>query len=408
MKNYLPVVLNSNTVKDVTVFKVTPPPCNPPPRACRCNGNYPLTGGPAAGHAFLFLPAIFCTPKPVRGCFRIKYLLAAIFFCAFTFLSAQERSDIRLYVARTEGGSPEAREFFDTNIPAEIYGANYTVSDSLEGADYVVLMHITEEDSDPPFLFSLVISRPGETGTLVEFSWGYTEVEEMYEWNLYLLYQALANIPMTRAGERTAQASAAAAAAAAAPDGSSQRERRFFIGLRAAVAFPRYFFQVAPGYEPGIGAGLSGEAGLVTELRLFRFLSIQAEGDFLYESFDVPGAESSADIFTSMSFIFPLVVKVPLRFGRFTLSLYAGAYYALALWDMQKKPGGSGEAETAPLRMELPLGLIAGTDVGFLAGPGELFADFRYGRDLGGISIEGGPLYIKDRISVGIGYKFGF
>jgi hypothetical protein len=334
----------------------------------------------------------------------MKRLPAAAFFCAAALLAAQERSDVKLYVAPAQGGPADAREFFDTNIPAEIRGAHYTVAESPDGADYLVAMNITEEtgeDSETPWLFSLVVTKALDAAPLVEFAWGYTDVEEMYAWNLYLLYNALANVPMTNAGGQTLLAPGTAPPV-------RKRDRRFFIGLRAGAAFPGYHLQSGAGYVSGYSSGLSGEAALVAELRLFRFLGFQAEGDFIYEAFDAPGTDFPADTYTSMSFMFPLLVKAPLRFGRFTLSFYAGAYYLLILWDAQKKPGSSEGTESAEVRMTLPFGFALGTDLAFQIGPGELFADFRYGRDLGGTDLGDGRLYIRDRISVGMGYKFGF
>jgi hypothetical protein len=152
----------------------------------------------------------------------------------------------------------------------------------------------------------------------------------------------------------------------------------------------------------------------VAELRLFRFFSLQAEGDFVYGAFDGPGTNVGgdarpADSYTSMSLLFPLLAKAPLNFGSFTLSLYAGAYYTLALGDAEKESGAPGETESAAVKMDLPLGFTVGTELGFALGPGELFTDLRYGRDLGATALgEGGPQYIRDRINVSIGYKFGF
>ncbi|MDR0708451.1 MAG: PorT family protein [Spirochaetaceae bacterium] len=352
----------------------------------------------------------------------MKYLWIAVFFCVFTPLFAQERSDIKLYIAPATGGSPEAREFFDVNISEEIRGAHYTIADSPDGADYLVSMTITEDaDSDVPgearFLFTLVVTKASDTSSLVELSWEYANVEEMYQWNLYLIYNALSNIPMSK-DSSGAEKTTPAPEAAETDTVSDNRKRAhwLYVGLRGGLSFTRYSFQSTLDYNSGYSTGISGEGGLVVELRLFRFLSFQAEADFIYESFNasraaLEGNARSTDTFTSMSFMFPLMVKVPLKFERFTLSLYAGTYYTLALGEAEKKTGASEETGSVAVKMiDPPLGFTVGTDVGFLVGPGELFADLRYGRNLGVTVIgEGtGPLYIQDRINVCVGYKFGF
>jgi hypothetical protein len=328
----------------------------------------------------------------------MKYLWVAVFFCIFAFLSAQERSDIKLYIAPTTGGSPDAREFFDVNIPAEIKGANYTITNEPEEADYLVSLTITEEeDSDIPFLFTLSVTKDQGSLSLVELSWAYTDVEEMYQWNLFLVYNALANIPLFKAPEEPTPAPEAAP-----EDDNPERTRWLFVGLRGGVSSGGYSFQLAPNYVSGSSTGIIGEGGLVVEFRLFRFLGFQVEVDFIYETFNAPTKTSSVDTFGAISLMIPLVVKVPLSFGRFTLSLYVGLYGTLGPW----------ETEGVAIKTVIPLGpgFTMGTDVGFLVGPGELFADLRYGKDFGTTIIGdgAGPLYTRDRISVCLGYKFGF
>jgi hypothetical protein len=186
------------------------------------------------------------------------------------------------------------------------------------------------------------------------------------------------------------------------PDNWRRRTPRFYLGLRAGPSFAGHYFQASPDYYAGYGGGMGVEGGLTAELRLLRFLSIQAEGEVVYEAFDGPVAEgnlASTDTFTSLTLVVPVLVKAPLSFGRFVLSLYAGAYYTLAL----------GETGGKTVTMEIPFGFTAGTELSFPLGPGALFGDLRYGRDLGATAIgEDGPRHIRDRSGVSLGYKFGF
>jgi hypothetical protein len=172
---------------------------------------------------------------------------------------------------------------------------------------------------------------------------------------------------------------------------------------------------LTPGYYPGRSSGISPEGGLVAELRLFRCVGFQAEGDVLYESFEAPGVAGEggkrfADAFSALTFMFPLMAKAPLGFGRFTLTPYAGAYYLLTLGNAQKKSGVSGETESVAVKTPLPLGFIAGLETGFVLGPGEFFADLRYGKDLGAMAMGDGegPLRSRDRMTICFGYKYGF
>jgi hypothetical protein len=120
----------------------------------------------------------------------------------------------------------------------------------------------------------------------------------------------------------------------------------------------------------------------------------------------------SPDTFRFLSFIFPLVIKVPLKLGNFLLSPYAGAYYILSPWGAEMTSGTlEGEAGSVfGSRTDLPVGFTAGMDLGFIAGLGEFFADLRYGSNLGTTVIgdQEGPRYMWDRVSLCFGYKFGF
>jgi hypothetical protein len=151
------------------------------------------------------------------------------------------------------------------------------------------------------------------------------------------------------------------------------------------------------------------------ELRLFRYLSFQAEGDFLYESFESPGVAAEGerrfvDTFSVVSLMFPVMLKAPLSFGKFTVAPYAGAYYVLMLGDAGRKFGVSGGTDRVAVKLPLPLGFTAGLDIGFILGPGELFADLRYGKDFGPTVMGDGdgPLQSRDRVNVCFGYKYGF
>jgi hypothetical protein len=316
-------------------------------------------------------------------------------------LSAREITDVTLYFFPAVGGSPEDRAFFDVTIPREIRSPHYLVIENQEEANFLVYITIGQSGV-PEFPSSLTMSLTANTATaefpLLELSWNYAAVEEMYTWRIGSI---LAPTVPEGSGESLAN--------------WQRRERRFFAGFRGGVSYTESYFQLTPGYVPGRSSGISVEGGLALELRLFRFLSFQAEGDFLYESFESPGVVAEGeqrfvDTFSVMSLMFPVVVKASLGFGRFTLAPYAGAYYTLSLGDAEKQSGVSGETESIAVKLPLPWGFTAGLDLGFMLGPGELFADLRYGKDFGATVMGDGdgPLYSRDRVSICFGYKYGF
>jgi hypothetical protein len=318
-------------------------------------------------------------------------------------LSAREIIDVTLYFAPAVGGSLEDREFFDITIPREIRSPHYLVIENQKEANFLV--HITIGESGVPespssLTMSLMAAAATAEFPLLELSWNYAAVEEMYTWQIGSI---LAPTVPEGSGEPPGFA------------GWRRRDHWLFAGVRGGVSFTESYFQLTSGYAPGRGSGISVEGGLVAELRLFRFVSFQVEGDFLYESFESPGVVAEGkkrfvDTFSVISLMFPVVVKASLGFGRFTLAPYAGIYYTLILGDAKKQSGVSGETASIAVDLPLPLGFTAGMDAGFIVGPGELFADLRYGKDFGATVMGDGegPLYSRDRVSICFGYKYGF
>jgi hypothetical protein len=140
-----------------------------------------------------------------------KYLLAL--GCLFTAAAAaaQLRDDITVYVSPVTGGIPEQQLFFAENFKMELIGANYTVVDNQADSDYTMNLSITQdpedsrEDQNSPVSAERIINiltvsllATEEAREILQFSWAFETLEEMYEWNLHLIYQAMANVPLTK------------------------------------------------------------------------------------------------------------------------------------------------------------------------------------------------------------------
>lgn len=345
-----------------------------------------------------------------------KHLGMALFFFTLAFLSAQERRTTKLYIAPTSGGTPEAQAFFDTNIPMEVTAANYMVTDNIDEADYTIHMAISEnpdmdDPSAPANIFTIRVIRAADSAEIVRFSWGYTDLEEMYNWNLYIIYNAMANIALNQEGV------AGPIPIYVATPMASWRTKVFYVGVRTGASFTGYSPQVSANYEAGLSTGISGEGGVVVDIRVFRFFSIQAEAVFAFDTFEAAKIEEgndgakrrSTDTFTAISLMFPVLLKAPLELDKFIISFYAGAYFAMFPWQIEKRSGSDDLGNGYNFKVYPPAGFLVGADIGFSLGPGEFLADMRYGRDFGMTVIENnsGPQYIRNRMTVSIGYKFG-
>jgi hypothetical protein len=191
--------------------------------------------------------------------------------------------------------------------------------------------------------------------------------------------------------------------------------RRLYLGLRGAIVLNTSMPQASGDYEAGISQGFSGEGAVAVEFRAFRFLNLQAEAVFIYDTFKAAkktqkGTElvRSTDTFRSFSLMLPLFLKVPLETGSFTLSPFVGAYYTMPLGAVNVVPGDSDEtAGSYSYRMDPPFGLSLGIDAGLSLGPGELFAGLRFDRNLGLTILGGGNgmQYSRNRIGLSLGYK---
>ena len=178
---------------------------------------------------------------------------------------------------------------------------------------------------------------------------------------------------------------------------------RLYLGLRAGAAMDFQTVQAFGGYEGGADQSFGGETALSVEFQPWRYLGFQAEGIFVMEAFApyrTTGGVHTSDRYSGMSLLFPLLVKVPVDLGTLRLSFLAGPYYILPL---KKTMNGSSYRDS----LGLPLGVMAGVDLGYPLGPGELYGGLRYGLDLGLTNVgDTGLRYTRRRLTFSLCYAF--
>ena len=328
----------------------------------------------------------------------MKRLIGIVCFCFVSLaVFGQSRDDVVVYVAPTTGGTAEERAFFDENIKMEVKGANYNLVDVEHDADYTIKMNISqEEDWDDPtvminvFLMVLIDNTDGHE--VIQFSWEYQEVEEMYQWNLYLVYQALANVPMTKL--------------TAVPDSNHWRNKWLYVTAYALADFQFGFFDKKL-LETSTSANrspytfyLSPAISLALEFQFLHFMS--AEAGFVGAQQDFGGTGISG-----MRFALPLMLKFPLKPSKhFMLEPYLGLQFNM--------PVASANIDTS----------IFAWLVGFQYGTratdrGALLVDFRITGEIPGLNtkvttslVAGQAPQLIDLsvfdIYIGVGFKIGF
>jgi hypothetical protein len=206
---------------------------------------------------------------------------------------------------------------------------------------------------------------------------------------------------------------------AGAEETASGRKRLFVgelnLGFRGGGAYNSYGSQIsANGYEAGESQGFSGEGAVTLEFRIFRFLSIRAEAVFTHDTFKAvkmtprPGQYvRSTDHYKAMSLMFPFLVKMPIEIGEFTVSPFGGGYFVMPVGKMTLIFDDSGRAGASyPYAVSPPFGFILGVEGAYNLGPGAIFADLRFGRDIGTTMIQQGIQYSRSRLSLSLGYMF--
>ena len=139
-------------------------------------------------------------------------LIFLLLFGVFS-INAQTREDIKIYIPMPVGGNSEQQLYFYENFAMETQAAGYALTENSSEADYslnlrigpnVILYDDGFEEPAPPeepqYTLSVTLSHIGEEIDLVQFDFSFTELPEMYEFNLFLLYQAMANVPLTKLG----------------------------------------------------------------------------------------------------------------------------------------------------------------------------------------------------------------
>ncbi|GMO52122.1 MAG: hypothetical protein Pg6C_17480 [Treponemataceae bacterium] len=338
---------------------------------------------------------------------KLKRLPIIIFLCLGTFLYTQTRDDITVYLAPCTGGTVKERAFFDSNFKMEIGAAGYTLKDEEKGADYMFKTKIENNlivysdgtsaaVTDNPFLLTITLVRNADKVEIVQFSYPFSKIDDMNQFNLYLVHQALANVPLTKL--------------TSVPDTNYWRNK--WVYLRASFDYPITFYALqganaivnrtaAPGqpntitYDNKVAAYPGASAGI--EFQFLNWMSVEGIAQL---NFGDPIGMTFIPVL-GMEFKFPLK---PSR--HFMIEPYAAARFPMA-------------TTTANQIVEFPaLGAGGGVQFGVKGGEmGAFFIDMNFIYYIGEVMMKHGYssdwtpatlIFHRYVVSFGIGYKIGF
>jgi hypothetical protein len=312
----------------------------------------------------------------------------SLLFAVSSLLSAQSsRGDIKIFIPRpvSNTGVNEQQDFFAEQFKMEISAANYTVTDKREEADYLVQLTVDNneyygEPDEKKYIVTLALTRTEDNKEIVRFSWPFTEMNEMYQWNLYLVYQAMANVPLTKDVDDPSRVIVEREIERAL---ASERWRDQWLytviggSLDAGFLVPQGDTRVSTGMV--MGTVLAG-----IEFQFLDFMSLE------FDPLKVRLLDNGENQFISLAF--PLLLKGALKFSAVMLEPYAGAEVAFGL-------GG-----TLPL-----LSGIWGVQLAFRCSDrSALLLDFNATAGLiAPIELSDGNRYSMVRFSFGAGWKIG-
>ena len=183
---------------------------------------------------------------------RCIFLALLIALAASAF--AQSRSDVTIFLPLIVAEDPAQAEFFRKNFTMEITSAGYTVAESIQEADYSLRITVrrnmivyddgTSEpapDDEHEFLLQLNLMRNSDTEQIVSLSFGFDELEEMYNHNLSLIYQVMANVPLGGSDSKTLVRFMVGKGEE--PD---DWWRNKWLYLRLSADYPIHYYQIKP------------------------------------------------------------------------------------------------------------------------------------------------------------------
>jgi hypothetical protein len=313
--------------------------------------------------------------------FAPRVVFCALFFVLGSLVCAQNRSSMAVYVPLPTGGTADQRSYFQENFKMELIGANYPSVESKQDSMYTLLLEISDnldfdtslpaDDSNNRFMLGIKLERSADNTEIVRFSFLFTELESMANWNLFLLYQALANAYSS--DEEGGQY---------LPSKPDDRWRHQWLYLNlAAGADLGLFLRDDERIQTGV---LMPMALAGVELHFLDFLSTQV---------DVKPHLLALGEKTSVSLGIAATAKIVLKFSTLMLEPYGGVEYAVPL------------GSPVP-----PLSVLGGFQLGTRGAPQSAWTiDFGITRNLmGNFEAENGQNYNLMRLHVLGGFKFGF
>jgi hypothetical protein len=113
-------------------------------------------------------------------------------------LSAQNSVllNTKVWIAPTVGGTAAEREFFDFNLREETRGAGYGLAETRADSDFYITTLVERDEAENINILTLALYNSHTDAELLTNGMAFTVVEDMYDWNLTMVYSLMANAPL--------------------------------------------------------------------------------------------------------------------------------------------------------------------------------------------------------------------
>jgi hypothetical protein len=323
---------------------------------------------------------------------RVVFYPLLLVLCAIPLAAQASRGDIKIFIPRpvSRPGIYAQQDFFAEQFKMEITAANYTITDKRDEADYTVGLTVDGNEyygqpDEKQYILTLVLTRTADNKDIVQFSWPFTEMTEMYQWNLYLVYQAMANVPLVKEIDEPTK-TIIERERLVGPQ-IDDRWRNQWVYVNVGAGMDMIYFLIRDGENAG-------------KLQTGSFMPTLLAGvewhclDFFSAELDVKPRFIKIK---EMSLSAALTARVVFKFGVMMLELYGGGEYALGL------------SRSVPA-----FSVLAGLQVGTRGATRSAWVlDFGFTRNLTGAydgynGNEFAGSYGLTRFHILLGYKFGF
>ncbi|MDR3337411.1 MAG: hypothetical protein LBT16_09425 [Treponema sp.] len=277
--------------------------------------------------------------------------------------------NIYVYLFPANGGSDEEQEFFNLNLGTEIVGAGYMLAETQADSDFY--MEPTVHDEEDPHFLSVSLFQTDSAREIITLSWDYENLESMYTWNPYIIFQLMSNAPKTRTREREEKEPSPM-------DSNSWQNKWLWVGPVAAFGFAYNDAASARGFN---GSFLN--LNLMVDVDFLNFMGISLGFGYIwrYPLVIIDNAKYHEEV---GNFVAPVLVRYIFKLPNLMIEPYLGAQLN---FSTKFKYGPSGPIPT----------IIGGADLNWKAFQGVISTGARVG-------------YGYEHLSLALtaGYKFSF